>query len=449
MTTDPRNAFSGLLNEDGIITGEELTSYAVDGVVPRVALLPQDVETVSRVLATAEEHELAVAPRGGGTKLALGNRPRRLDVVLGLTRLNRMLEHQPADLTATVQGGITLEALGRELEKEGQFFPLDSPFPAQATLGGTLATNTSGPRRLAYGTARDLVIGIKEVHAGGKVTKAGGKVVKNVTGYDLNKLYVGSLGTLGIIMEASLKLAPLPPMERTVMGLFPSVQGAVDAALEVLKQGVGPTAMCLLDASAIGHLRGVDLSLSGDGALLALELGGRRASVERRESDIGRLFIQQNASRVEGLEAAESRRVWRAINDLGWEQGEGEPTLMVRCGVLPTQVVELYSMVRDAFQGSGLALGMIAQVGHGIVRALAWPQDGVSTAQDISSLVERLRQRVMPIGSYAVVERCPVETKANLEVWGDPGEAIGIMRRLKHNFDPKGILNPGRFVGGI
>jgi len=208
---------SGLVGQEHVVAGPGAARYAVDGQVPRAVVLPGSVEEVSGILAVASAEGLKVVPWGGGTKMAFGGLPEHVDLVLGLSRLSGAVDHEPGDMTASFRAGTLLKEAQAVLGRHGQFIALDPPDADRATLGGILATNSSGPRRLRYGASRDLVIAIRVVHADGKVTKAGAKVVKNVTGYDLGKLYIGSLGTLGIIVEASFRLYPVPPVEKTCL----------------------------------------------------------------------------------------------------------------------------------------------------------------------------------------------------------------------------------------
>ncbi len=187
---------------------DTLALHRIDGITPHLVTTPASAEQVGAVLSACSESQATVIPWGGGTAMALGNPPRRADVVIKLAKLNRVIEHDSANLTVTAQCGMTLNALQSSLAAQKQFVPIDAPFPACATLGGIVAANLNGPRRSFYGSVRDLVIGMKVVLASGESIKAGGKVVKNVAGYDMCKLFVGSLGTLGIITEVTFRVAP-------------------------------------------------------------------------------------------------------------------------------------------------------------------------------------------------------------------------------------------------
>src|SRR6266852_5620816 len=216
---------SDLVGADHIVAGPGATPYVVDGKLARAVVFPGSVEEVSTTMAFASAEGLKVVPWGSGTKMALGGIPDRVDLVVVLSRLNGVVDYEPADMTATFRAGSLLKEAQAILGRNGQFIGLDPPDADLATLGGILATNSSGPRRLRYGAARDLLIAIRVVHADGKVTKGGAKVVKNVTGYDMNKLYIGSLGTLGIIVEATFRLHPKPAVEKTCLAPLDSTAG--------------------------------------------------------------------------------------------------------------------------------------------------------------------------------------------------------------------------------
>ena len=199
------------LGSEAIEPGERLPDFSIDGFVPEVVAWPNSVQAVSDAVSIAARDQKALTPWGGGTQMALGNAPRGVDLALGLGRLNRIIFHEPEELVAGVEAGITLKALQDELAMKGQFLPIDAPLPSRATVGGFLASNVIGPSSIAYGTARDWLIGLRVVNADGCITKCGGKVVKNVTGYDLNKLYVGSLGTLGSDRGGNLQSSSSSP----------------------------------------------------------------------------------------------------------------------------------------------------------------------------------------------------------------------------------------------
>jgi len=394
------------------ITGREgvlanPSAFAVDGLTPQAAVAPASYEQTAEVMRYAHAEGLAVIPRGGGVHMHIGNVPSRYDIALSLSRLNAVVEHEPADLTATVQAGIPLGELQRHLGGAGQLLPLDPPGGERATIGGILAANAWGPWRHAFGSARDVTIGLRMVTAEGRITRAGGRVVKNVAGYDLCKLYVGSLGTLGIIVEATFKLAPLPREQRTVVAAFPAAADACGFAAALPRRGLS--------------VRGVTLARDGDAWALALELAGTPAAVERSRQEIAALA---HVAAAAGTPVA-------AIG------GESE-SLLCKASVLPSRLPALI----EALERLG-APRLEAYPAVGVCYA-AWP-----SPHDAEGIAGAARELTSAAGGTLVLERCPFDLKRHLDVFGDPPPSFGLMRRLKEEFDPKGVLSPGRFAGRL
>ena len=229
-----------IVGESGILPEAQLAAYTFDGRIPKAVVLPASVQEMQEVLQFAVKKDLSVMPAGSGTKLGIGNLPEKVDLVLATTCLNSVVEYEPADLTVTVEAGIRLAALQAVLAQHRQYLALDPPYTDRCTLGGIVATNASGSLRLRHGAARNQVLGLRVIQANGTVVKSGGKVVKNVAGYDLNKLYIGAFGTLGIITEITLKLSPIPAREAILVADFQNVQGAVDTGLSIIGSQILP-----------------------------------------------------------------------------------------------------------------------------------------------------------------------------------------------------------------
>src|SRR6266849_3496193 len=280
------------------------TASAIDGIASTPRVTPASREDLAEALHAADSRSQAVAPIGGGTQLDLGMPPVRLDLIIETTRLNQVVEYEPADLTVTVGAGLRFAELQKQLAEQGQFLALDPPAAPGATLGGLMATNASGPLRFAYGTARDLVIGTRVANPDGTVTHAGGRVVKNVAGYDLNKLYVGSLGTLGVIVELSFKLAPIPPATNTVVGQFPDASAARGIINAVVQSPLSPLAIELLGP------RAASAAALPEAMLVVFRVGGYPQAVERQVRDLSALLVQHGGQRVE-------------TSDTGWDDLAG------------------------------------------------------------------------------------------------------------------------------
>ena len=406
---------------------------AIDGLIPDVVASPSNNNELCSLLSLANEEGYAVAPRGGGTQLGLGNRPEKLDIVADISSMNRVVQHNAADLTLAVEAGITLSSLREILAAEGQFLPLDAPLPERATIGGTLASGVSGPLKWQYGSARDLVIGMKVAQANGRITQSGGNVVKNVSGYDMARLHVGGLGTLGIITEVSFKLTPMPRHEATLLARFDSATACLSAALGIFNSGVMPIAMTAFDGGTCERI--LDDSNEDVGYALAVRLGGRPRTLGRMENE-ALVVIREYAERVDKPED-EAKGLWSHLADFGY-LGDNEAIASARIATLPNNLAE----VAEALSGSGEA-AVVAQPGYGMMSA-HWFTDA-----DPADEIRSLRQVVHGVGGSLIVERAPLSVKEEMDVWDYTGESIAVMRRLKEQYDPSRILNPNRFAGGI
>ena len=419
---------------------------AVAGRVPRHIVDTPTAESVAAVLKFASDHDLAVIPHGNGTKLALGCPPSRYDLALSLKDLNPVRHYEPADLTISVEAGMKLGDLQDFLGRDGLWLPLDPRGGANATIGGILATNSAGPLRLRFGSARDMVLGIKVATTEGKLIKSGGRVVKNVAGYDLCKLLVGSYGTLGVIVEASLKLFPRPASRATWV-LEPGTLGlARDLRRRILDSPLEPLRMALLNAEASGLLWNGPHSGDALGVELWIEAGGTPSILERHAKDLAEMGRSVGVrSRLVSGQAAEN--CWfRFIN---FEQlfADSFPEVLVLKASLPLASSEQFlSLAQQGAEGEKVKMACFAQVGISIVHLGLW---GDSLGEVADRLVTITRKAAESLGGALVVEQYPNGFNGERDVWGAPGDSLETMRRLKAAWDPKGVLSPGRFVGGI
>jgi glycolate oxidase FAD binding subunit len=418
-----------------LLAGDAVTAWTVAGVAPRFVASPVSIAGVSRLLAIAHARRLAVVPTGAGARLGWGTPPARLDVVLSLARLDRVLAHEPADLTLSVECGVSLEALNETLRPHGQFVPLDPARPEASTIGGLIASGAAGPYRARYGTIRDLLLGVTVVRSDGTVVKGGGRVVKNVTGYDIPKLHVGALGTLGVVVEAHLRLHPRPAAERSWVFGFESPEAALEAALAVRDT---PVVLSRCQLLTVGALRGLGES-APPGAALAVTIGSVPEGVQAQGDRVGEICGRTGSA---GIEVPEADTWWREVANLSWPD---DPTASVslRIGTRPTDTVKAVRVVEAAAAGA-TGLRVMADVATGVVQATVSVAGGRAAA-----LVARVRDGLGPIGGTCVVECTPPEAHPGLDVWGDIGPALEPMRRLKRELDPAGVLNPGRYVGGL
>lgn len=406
------------------ITVEDQRRLSVDGALPSKIMQPGDADDAARGLRLCDLTPAAVVMWGGGTQMRLGAPPRRYDIAFSTERMTRLLEYEPADLTCRVEAGMRLSDLQSALGAQGQRLPLDPPHPARATAGGMVAANANGLGRARYGTVRDWVIGIAVAYPSGKVARAGGKVVKNVAGYDLMKLHIGALGTLGVVGEVNFKVQAIPEGQATVLGHFEAAGPALNAGLQLARTYLAPAAAIVLDRRALW-----ECGLTADWQwTLALKLEGYVREVEAARDGAGRT-IRDAGGRVEGQELPAT--FWDAARD--WSAPDGEVVLL-RATAPIASVPALSSAVPAEAQ-------MIIQPAAGVV-------DVRVTSASAASILQRLRS-VAGEDGQVVVASAPPSVKPSLDVWGPPPPGFPIMRALKQALDPNGILNPGRFVGGI
>jgi glycolate oxidase FAD binding subunit len=402
---------------------------AIDGVVPAWLVRPGSVAEVQACVRAAADAGAALVTRGLGGHVDVGAVPRRLDVVLALDRLDRVLDHQAGDMTVTVEAGCPLARLATTLEGGGQWLPTDPPRSDVTTVGGLVAANLSGPLRASQGRVRDLLIGIRTVGADGALVAGGGRVVKNVAGYDLPKLHVGALGTLGVIVEATFKVRPRPEREEAIVIACRSVGIAAETALALQ---ASPASPFWLEVAGPGGLP----EGPGDGAAVVVGLAGIAAEV-----DDGRRTITASA-RARGLgvvPVADGAALRERLSAFAVEPAAA----VLRATMLPTGIADFMAAVVTRGRESGAALRCLAHAASGVVR-VAVP-DGAA----VPSLVSALRPGLEARGGTLVVERAQAGVKRQVDVWGDPGPGLDLMRGVKRAFDPAGLFAPGRFVGGI
>jgi glycolate oxidase FAD binding subunit len=397
---------------DGVAV--DTSPYVLDGLTPALAAFPSTAGEVASVLAAADEARAAVVPWGSGSHQGLGMPLSRYDLALDLRRLNRVVEYEPADLTVTVEAGIELDELQRVLAERGQWLPLSPPREPHATLGGALSINASGPDRYRYGTARDLLIGVTFALPNGELVKSGGRVVKNVAGYDLGKLQIGALGTLGVLAQATLKVAPLPA--RTEMA-------QVDGPLPILMS---------ITTAAIDRLlaiQGLLLYRPAEATSWRLQvlLAGGAAAVARSLKDLSSIAADAR------LREPDQELSGPSLLDLI------SGPVVARASLIPTVLPSVCEAL--AAQGASVA----AYPAAGIAYA-SWTDAG---SVDVGRLRSLRRQCVETGRGALVLERAPLALKRRFDVWGEPPSSFELMRRLKSELDPNHILNPGRYLGGI
>ncbi len=381
----------------------------VGGVQPGWVVAPPDVDALSRVLATAAAHELTVLPRGEGTKLHWGQSPRMVDVVIDMTALSGIFAHYEDDLVATIGAGTPVRAVQAVLERSGQRLAVDPGSP-DATIGGMLATGEAGPLRMRHGAPRDLLLGTEFVRADGTIAHSGGRVVKNVAGYDLGKLLAGSWGTLGVIASATMRLQPLPADRAWVTRTVRSPLEMHDLVGELLDSPIDPAAI------------EVDLPESGPSSLVVLVEGSVPGVAVRARTLVSLL----------GGDA-----VSHDVPPAWWGRyPTGDVTLR-----MAVPVADLHAAIYSLRDSVGAAVPIRGSAGSGVCYA-------VVRAENAELALDAVRTTLLARGGNCVVVTAPADVRAKLNVWGDI-DGLDLMHAVKARFDPSGVFAPGRFVGGI
>jgi glycolate oxidase FAD binding subunit len=372
-----------------------------------------------------------------------------VDLVLSLARIKRITDYPASDLTISVEAGLPVRELAGALAAEQQMLPLDVSFAAEATIGGVVATNSTGPQRLACGSWRDLVLGVHFVTAEGVLAKGGGKVVKNVAGYDLPKLLIGSMGTLAVMVEIAFKALPMPPASATFVLSFSSVEAALEAARRIRHSPLAPQALDLVDAAAG--------SLAGHAGLTApftlrVAAAGPEVVLGRFERELHGI-LRGLGGEVALLRGEAESALWSAVQELTptFVRSHAEDGTVVKASLPLTQMGSFLAQAQSAAEQMGIGAASVARAGNGIVycylsdRAEAGDSGDELLLRTSELLIEAAEQ----LGGRAVVEWCPAAWKNKMNLWGTLRDDIAWMRRVKEAMDPGGVLNPGRFYGGI
>ena len=389
---------------------------SVVGVMPKVVCLPDTVDDAASRIAESERTGESLAFIGGGTDLEIGSPPDRLDVVIRTERLDRVIEHAPCDQIITVEAGMTLTRLQSVAGAHGQRLALDPPLADRATIGGIIAANAFGPLRTRYGSVRDLIIGISIIRADGVIARGGGKVVKNVAGFDLPKLMVGSLGTLGMIATATFRLHPLPEASETLLIKNQSASDLRNLMAEMKRMQLEAAALA---AITVGPRFDVAVRFEGF----------RTGVVDQRER------LRSLIAVCELLDPVGEQRFWRRHDEI-----RAAGPMRLKIAALPSAIELVMRDVVPPLRGLLAAGGFIwyPKLGLGFLT-------GATTAdQEIAAAIRKARETLA-----LTIEAAPLGVRKLANSWGEPGAALPLMHAMKQRFDPTRRLSPGRFVGGI
>lgn len=435
-----------------------LAEYAIDGQTPSAAVKPASREEISEILQFCAAEGLALVPCGARSKLRMGGAPERYDVALNMTRLDRIMAYDPSDLTLSIEPGIPLQRVAGVLAGHRQFLPLEVPFLSQTTAGGTIASGVHSPLRQAYGTARDFLLGVEFVTSNGAQVKSGGRVVKNVAGYDLHKLMIGALGTLGVITQINFRTFPAPAPPRVFTATFGTAEGALDLRQLVARSHLRPLTMEILNPAAVEMLSNpiaarfeagaapVDRLAAGKWAFLATYSGGA-AVLQRYESELRQMAETAGCERCEILGDEKNPASLGRVREFVPIALESSPaSVVLKLSVTPTKVPSILRAISEAAQESALRWA-IAAGGCGVSYAALLPEARTEDARmRAQKTADRIMEACAHLGGNFTIPWCPAEWKRTFKIWGPDRADFEPMRKLKAAFDPARIFSPGRFA---
>jgi glycolate oxidase FAD binding subunit len=439
----------------------ELRAYAVDGKVPAAAVRPGSAEEVAGVVKFAAAEKLAIIATGARTKLGIGLPPRQYDIAVDMTRLDRVVAFDPGDLTLSIEAGIPLHRLNGVLAEHRQFLPLAVPFMRQTTAGGTLASGVDSPLRQSFGTARDYLLGLEYVNGEGVTAKSGGRVVKNVTGYDLHKLMIGSLGTLGIITRMNFRTYPLPETTRGFVALFDNAERAINLRHRIAQSPLTPMTLDILSPRVAEILTSRTAERIAPGDLdedmlskkrWALTAGfcGNAKILERYATELHSMAAECGAAHISVVPEHEVPAEFSRIREVIPIALEMSPAAtIVKASVLPMRMKEMVEAAGRIADGESVPWAAVAR-GLGVVYFALLPaeKDG-ETRVRVERATDQILATCAKLEGNAMIPWCPSEWKGTLKVWGPERADFPLTRKVKNVFDAPGILSPGRFVGGL
>ena len=394
---------------------------------------PQTEEELAQVMAYAYQQRWGVLPCGSASKLGWGGLVDGVNLVISTERLNRLIAHAVGDLTVTVEAGMKFAELQKILAQQSQFLALDPAYPEDATVGGIVATAWGGSLRQRYGGVRDMLLGLSFVRSDGQIAKAGGRVVKNVAGYDMMKLFIGSFGTLGIVSQVTFRVYPLPEASATVV-LTGTAEGIAAATKTLLASALTPTAVDLLSTQIVASL-GLG---EGIGALARFQ----SVSPSVKEQCARWLEVGQHLGLQGALYSdADDAELWQKLQEQMWAS-HTETAIACKIGVLPTAAATILTHLQ--MHVPSVMCLIHAGSGLGLLRC-----NGDVVETTAIAFLQQMRSLCESHGGFLTILEAPHSLKQQLEVWGYTGNALDLMQKIKTQFDPENILSPSRFVGGM
>ncbi|MGG1678716.1 FAD-binding oxidoreductase [Neobacillus sp. NRS-1170] len=438
ITADLFAELNAILPAERIIEGEINHPLGNSG---QVKVFPQTEEEIAAILQYANEHGKKVCVEGGGTKRGFGGLTESADILLSLTNYTGIVEHVVGDMTLTVKAGTKFMELQEYLAQYNQKISLDPHCPTSATMGGIVASNDSGPKRLGYGSSRDVVIGLRIIYPDGKVIRSGGRVVKNVAGYDMNKLFIGSMGTLGVISEVTVKLRPLPKYESLILLSFP--QGKMDEirafATKILDSTMEPVTLELFSPTLTEKLMGHSCNT------VAIGLEDVETSVRYQENFIQ--SIQPAHTELKILAGQDVQTFWNqfySLTPISPTDSSTSTQTSLKIGVINMDVTNIIKETHLLSDIHNIQVEAHGGLGHGLCQI-----NLKGAKEDIVSAIQQIRESVTKLGGYTVVKHLPFALRQEIDTWGKKPSHFFLLEGIKSKVDPNRVLNPKRFVGGI
>jgi glycolate oxidase FAD binding subunit len=430
-----------------------LAEYEIDGIAPGAVARPHSASEISEIIHIANAEKLAIIACGAKTKLAIGATPARYDLALDCSRMSSVLDYEPRDLTLGVEPGITFAELSKILAAEKQFLPLAPPFADCATIGGILAANSASPLRHMFGGIRDFVLGMEFVAGYGAQSKSGGRVVKNVTGYDLHKGLVGSLGTLAVITRVNFKTFPLPPVQAAFSAAFENFEQAHAFSMAIANSPLEPHAIEIISPEGTALIFAAQNAAPpplGQPWFVYVFAAGSEAVVERHARDLRTLADSGKARNFVSLDGTTRAAIFDFAAEFPRIAREARLAATIfRIAALPMAMPALVEQVHAAANRAAIPAAALVRPSGLVYFALLPEQEAEGAVPQLAALTEEIFRIVAERNARAFVEFAPKELKSRVSLWGPEREDLELMRRAKKVFDPENVLSPGRFAGGI
>ncbi len=431
---------------ENVLTGEKATApFTADGFTPQAIVCPASNKQIASIIREANESRVTIVPWGGGSKQQVGPCLEAAETVLCLKNMNQIIELDASNFTVQVQAGIVNGELQKQLAEKNLFFPVDPLYAERSTIGGEIAASANGPRRIMYGLIRDLVLGVTAVTPTGDITHTGGKTMKNVAGFDLCRMYIGSWGTLGVITEAVLRLFPLPEASTGLYITFPDPEDAFRMVGQLLNSPLNPSAIELVDAVAgVEVAEAIGSSLNNGEVLLIANSEGVKDDVMRHQKEIKTLAEANKAKATIILEGEKASRAWAAYRGIHEAMlGASPSALQGKASVPISKLGDMAQQVKKISARQGVAIGVTAHCGNGILYTYLSDESG-----KLVRIADELKQAAASLGGFFLIESAPLSFRKEADML-PPRNDYPLMRRLKTEFDPNNILNPGRLAGGL